>query len=163
MKRRGLTMGEMVVAVGLLGILVVFVALLFTRLLAASTKGSHQTVGMLFAQRRIDAAQRGGPPNWGTAQPLPEDADGDFRETTSGEEGVYFQDDQSQTSFYYRFTADRIKADAMGSLYRLSVDVVWWPSTADVASKARRSDVGHGTGNKSVTLSRVFYHQYVRQ
>lgn len=156
-------MGEMVIAIGLLGVIVVFVAALFTRLLAASTKGTHQTVGMIFAQRRLDAAQRNGPPYWGADAPLSQDSSGDYRETTSNEEGVYFQDDQTETSFYYKFVADRIYADTMGDLYRLNVDVVWWPSTAAVAAQARRTDTGHGTGKQSVTLSRVYYHPNLKQ
>jgi len=157
-------MGEMVIAVGLLGIIVVFIAALFTRLLAASTKGTHQTLGMIFAQRRLDAAQRNGPPYWGAQEKLQHDiVTGNYWEATSGEEGVYFQDDQTETMFYYRFRADKVRAeDRMGNLYRLTVDVAWWPSTDAVASKARTTDVGHGTGKKSVTLSRVFYHPNIK-
>lgn len=155
-------MGEMVIAVGLLGIIVVFIAALFTRLLASSTKGSNQTLGLIFAQRRLDAAQRTGPPFWGLTKAMTADAGGDYVEGTASEQGVYFQDDQAQTSFYYKFQADRIKADTMGDLYRLSVDVVWWPSTADVAKAAKTTDVGHGTGKKSVSLSRVFYHPNIK-
>lgn len=158
-------MGEMVIAVGLLGIIVVFIAALFTRLLAASSKGSNQTVGTIFAQRRLDAAQRNGPPYWGAKEKLSWDiATGNYWEGTSAQEGVYFQDDQTKTAFHYRFKADKIRAeDRMGDLYRLTVDVVWWPSTDAVASKARTTDVGHGTGKKSVTLSRVFYHPFIKQ
>ena len=155
-------MGEMVIAVGLLGVIVVFIAALFTRLLAASAKSSNQTVGMIFAQRRLDAAQRTGPPYWGGTDKMTADGNGDFKETTSDSEGVYFQDDQAQTSFYYRFEAHLIKADAMGDLYKLSVDVVWWPSTKGVADKAKTTDVGHGTGKKSLSLSRVFYHPNIK-
>ena len=162
-KRRGLTMGEMVIAVGLLGIIVVFIAALFVRLLTSSTKGSHQTVGVMFAQRRLDAAQRTGPPYWGAENPLTKTGVGDYRESTSGNEGVYFQDDQSQTEFYYRFEAALIRSKPMGDLYRLKCDVAWWPSTQAVADKAKTTDVRREMGKQSVSLSRVFYWPQLKQ
>ena len=154
-------MAEMVLAVGLLALMVVFVAGLFTRLLAASSKSSTQTVGLLFAQRRLDAAQRNGPPNWGAASPISEVA-GNYREGSSDSQGVYLTDEAAQTTFFYRFEANRVESKPMGDLYRLSVDVVWWPSTGATAKNAQPGETGHGTGKQSVSLARVFYQHNVK-
>ncbi len=160
--RIGLSVGEIVVAIGLLGVVIVFVLAVFTKLMASSSKSSSQTVGLLLAQRRMDQAMRAGPPGWGTDPPLSTTEDLPlYEENQSQGVHVYQHDDMNQIEYWQHFKAERIQRKAMGDLWRLTVDVVWWPS--DVAAPIKSTDnVRQGQGRLSLTLSRAYYHQYVK-
>jgi Tfp pilus assembly protein PilV len=160
--RIGLSVGEVVVAIGLLGVVVVFVLAVFTKLMASSTKSSSQTIGLLLAQRRMDQAMRSGPPGWGGNPPVSTTEDLPlYEENQSQSTHVYQHDEMNGIEYWQHFKAERIQRKTMGDLWRLTVDVVWWPS--DVAAPIKSTDnVRQGQGRLSLTLSRAYYHQFVK-
>lgn len=156
------------IAIGLVGTLVVVTAALFTKLMASSTKSTNQTVGLLFAQRRMEAALGTGPPFWGAASPMTYDA---VRRTwtesatdTTGfgggpGGGVYTTDENNKTLFYHKLEATLVRAQMMGDMYRLKVDVIWWPN---LTGSEPQAVVRQGVGKQSITLTRLFYYQKVK-
>ncbi|MEW6279178.1 MAG: hypothetical protein AB1758_11175 [Candidatus Eremiobacterota bacterium] len=156
-------MAELCLAIGLLGVVIVFVLAVFTRLMASSTKSSSQTVGLLLAQRRMDQAIRTGPPAWGANPPLSTTEDLPFYEENQSQvTGVYQHDEQNKVDYYHHFRAERVQRKPMGDLWRLTVDVVWWPSDGRAATIKNTNEVRQGSGRLSLSVSRLYYHQFVK-
>ncbi len=143
-------------------------AALFVKLMASGTKSTNQSVGLLFAQRRMDAALGTGPPFWGSGTPMVYDAatrcwteaaadTTTFAGGLGG--GVYTSDENNKTLFYHKLEARLVRAQIMGDLYRLKVDVMWWPNTSGATPQAV---VRQGTGKQFLTLTRMFYYQKVK-
>ncbi|MEW6282750.1 MAG: hypothetical protein AB1758_29335 [Candidatus Eremiobacterota bacterium] len=163
-----MTVAEVVIAISLVGVLVVSVLSVFTYLLAASSKSTHQTVGLLFAQRRLDLAAQLGPPTWGADAPLTWNAGtGIYREdptdtTTLGGMpggGVYTHDEQHKTMFWHQFEARLIRSNQMGDLYQFWVQVIWW---ADESGAQPQVQWRQGTGRQSIELTRTYYYSNVK-
>lgn len=156
-----MTVAELVLAIGLLGLAIVFVLALFTRLISSSTKSSSQTVGLLLAQRRLDQAMREGPPSWGanlsTVPDLPL-----YEDTQSIANSVYQHDDQNKVDYWQHFRAERVQRKSMGSLWKLTADVVWWPADGSAATVKDVNTTHSDQGRLSVTLERVYYFQDVQ-
>lgn len=154
-------MAELVIAIVLLGMIVTVTALIFARMLASTSKTGSQTVGLIFAQRRLEQATQIGPPDtpgapgWGITDPNEILAD-----------GVYTPDDKLQTTFWNRLTVtpldDRsVMSDGgrkMGDLYRLRVEVYWWA----VDPNNPRPTFRLGTGEQKVELETMYYYQRVK-
>lgn len=154
-------MAELAIAIVLLGMIVTVTALIFTRMLASTSKTGSQTVGLIFAQRRLEQATQVGPPEtpggagWGISDP---------NEILA--EGVYTPDDKLQTTFWNRLTVtpldDRtVMSDGgrkMGDLYRLKVEVYWWAVDPNNPKPAFRQ----GTGEQKVELETIYYYQRMK-
>lgn len=145
-------------AIGLLGIAIVFVLGVFTRLLSSATKSSSQTVGLLLAQRRLDQAMRAGPPGWGATPPLSTVDDLPlYEDTQSLATAVYQHDDQNKVDYWQHFKAERLQRKPMGDLWRLTADVVWWPADGAAPTIKNVNNSRPGQGRLSLTLERVYY------
>lgn len=142
---RGLTLAEIVVALGVLTALSLVVVAIFTRLLVSSTKNSDQTTANLLARSILDRAVRQGPPDWGTG--------GDFS-TAGGTATLSTNDTTSKTGFVYQVTPVRLTTPdsfGFGELYEVTVIVSWWTDSAD--KNASRE----GYGRTSVEVTRTVY------
>lgn len=160
---KGLTVAELVLAIGLLGVIVVFVLAVFTRLMASSTKSSSQTIGLLLAQRRMDQATRSGPPGWGGNPPLSTVEDQPYYEEAQSQlTDVYQHDETNKIDYWSHFKAERVQRKPMGDLWRLTTTVVWWPSDQAAPTIKDPNLVRQGSGRLSVTLNRIYYHQFVK-
>lgn len=97
-------------ALGLLGLLLVFVGGLMTRLVAASSKSSDLSAGMELAQRVLDDVVLRGV--YDTSTPVIKYA-------------IYSHNDQAVTEFTYQVTSTPIAVPAAPSSYYVVVDT-WW-------------------------------------
>lgn len=148
-------------AILLLGVIVTVTALIFTRMLASSSKTGNQTVGLMFAQRRLEQATQVGPPDspggpgWGVNDPNEILAD-----------GVYTPDDKLQTTFWNRLTVTALDdrnlmpdgGRKMGDLYKLKVEVFWWATDPNNPRPVFRP----GTGEQKVELETIYYYQRMK-
>ncbi len=139
MPSRGLTLAEVVVALGLLGVVMVSTVLLFLSLQSSSSKTGDLTPALAYAQSQLDAAAQAGPPDWGGLQ---------------GQRQLYSHDERSQTTFAHQLTVTHLYSPPttplpMGDLYRLEVEVYWW---SDTPGASRR-----GHGRLSTRLGRVVF------
>ncbi len=117
---KGLTLAELVVAIGLLAAIGLTLIGLFSQLLSSSAKNSDLTAGRLFAQRVLDRAVRSGPPDWGVGSGL-----------YAGGAAITTQDQATQTTFVYSLTPALLKRDTgitgtSRELYFVEVEVAWW-------------------------------------
>ncbi|GMU53458.1 MAG: hypothetical protein AMXMBFR33_26040 [Candidatus Xenobia bacterium] len=154
-------MAELVMAIVLLGMIVTVTVLIFTRMLASTSKTTNQTVGLVFAQRRLEQATQIGPPEtpggpgWGISDPSEVLA-----------EGVYTPDDRLQTTFWNRLTVQPLDerpvmpdgGRKMGDLYRLRVEVYWWASDPNNPQPIVRQ----GMGVQKVELETIYYYQRMK-
>ncbi len=156
-------MAELVIAIVLLGVVVTVTAMIFTRMLASTTKTGNQTVGLIFAQRRLEQATQVGPPD-------PSDPTGPGWGITNQDEilaeGVYTPDDKLQTTFWNRLTVTPLDdrnampdgGRKMGDLFKLRVEVYWWATNpADPRPTFRQ-----GTGEQKVELETIYYYQRMK-
>lgn len=135
---RGLTLAELVLALGLLGLVISTLLLLFLSLMSSSTKGSHLSTGVLEADRVLEAlAVRA---EQGMALPA----------TLTGEDRFYAHDLAAPTSFTYDVTATQLENGPMGSTWWLKVTVRWWSQTP-------ANDSRTGSGKLSVNRARMVY------
>lgn len=151
---RGLTFAEVMIALAILGVVVVTVIGLFVKLMDASTKGLDQTVAIDIAQNRLDLVASSPANKWGGY-------------VTSTDMTVI--DPRSTTTFYYSMKATELSSaggspppvdppasdNMMGDLYRVDIEVYWWPQDTNHASGSGR--VHKEMGRLSVQLSRLVY------
>lgn len=117
-KARGLTLAELVVAIGMLGIVSITVAGVFTHLLNSSSKTTDLTAARVLAGQILDKAVRAGPPTFGHANLL----DNPVR--------LKSQDAQTQTEYIYNIYPSPLKNDGLipgvtRRLYFVEVEVTW--------------------------------------
>lgn len=138
--RRGFTIGELIVALGLLAVIATVVVGLFLRLTVSSTKSEDQTVALEIANRLLDEYAEADPSTW----------------NVSANQDLETHDPSSKTTFYYRLRNRKISDDSnpMGYLFRLDVDVSWWP--ADPANP-HASTMHRRYGKTTLHLSRVVF------
>ena len=110
---KGLTMAELVLALGLLAVILVSLVGLFTTLLGSSAKSTNMTVGHYFAVQKLEEAILKGNFN----------EDGDERD-------IYSMDANNKTHFAYRVRSTAINGYAGDYGYRggqyVLVSVYWW-------------------------------------
>lgn len=127
--RRAFTLAELVFSIGLLALIALVSIGFFVRLTVSSTKSEDQTVALELANKVLEEYAGVDPAYWEVAS----------SETFSS------RDPRTQTTFYYRLRFRRLsRADAeMGDLYRLDVDVSWWPADpGQPHQQTRRRDYG---------------------
>lgn len=145
-RRSGFTVAELIVAIGLLAVIAVFVIGLFVRLTASSSKSADQSVALEVASRFLDEYARATPEDW---------------KTVSSKQELQTRDPASSTSYYYRLRYKPIDdgASQMGDLYRLDVDVFWWPTNP---SKLDQTPNRRDYGRLRVSLGRVVFVESIR-
>ena len=157
MHRRGrpaFSFGELLIAIMLLALIIVVVVGLFVKLMNASTKGLDQTVALDIAQNKLDFAAASTPAKW----------------TFFSSEPHSITDPRTPTPFYYVLTAKDMSSyvgppghllppsDLMGDLYKLDIDVYWWPANLNVTNvTVTQGTVRQEIGRLSVHLSRAVY------
>ena len=117
----------------LLGFLLTSTLVLFTSLLASSTKTTNLSVGTYLAEQKLEEAIRRNQ-YW----PVP----------TEASTGLYSVDSRDTTQFWQRLETTPISGQAgqFGGAYLITVEVWWWSK-----------DPRHGQGRLSTRLSRLHY------
>ena len=127
--RRGLTVAEVVVALGLLSILVIVVLGLFTQLLASTTKNTLLQAGTLHADRVLNETIR-------NVRPSPPA----FDLVSMDQEGIYTHDETNLTIFYHTLTATPVvtyNVNEPGETWELEVEVNWWAADPNDPTRVR--------------------------
>lgn len=137
--RLGLSLIEVILALGLLAGVALVIIGVFLSLFQATTKNKDQGTAELLMESILERTTATGPPNWGvpsTGTRLPAPQPGD------------------QTDFFYQVDT-RLLSDGStpGELWKVTVTVAWW-SQED--RPLRESRVGYGNTQVSGTRS-VFY------
>ena len=145
-RNRGLTLAELVIAIGLLASIIVIVIGLFVKLMNASTKGLDQTVALDIAQNKLDQAAQSSPSKW----------------LIYNSEAHSVTDPRTPTTFHYTLTPRELTSNSaadnkMGDMYHLDLEVYWWPEKDKEVSTRR------DMGRLSVKLSRVVYIENMKQ
>jgi len=139
MCRKGLTLAELVVAVGLMLLLLLASVQLFAYLLASGSKTSANLVAINLASMKLEEEVSGTSP------------------TNSGVIKAYTLDPASNTQFYYEITRLPLSGDpnaAKGAFlggHTVCVQV-WWNSDSPTRTHA-------GVGLQQVKLSRFIYNR----
>ena len=138
-------MAEVMLAVGLLGLILLSVIALFHSLLSSTSKSNDMTVATVMAQQRLNELV--------TQQPSYQKIyHQDFPTDVLGQT-VYSHDSQSSSTFYSKATPELLKDESptFGKTYYLEVQVFW--NSADSGPAANR----HQQGAQSVKAGRVVY------
>ncbi|MBI3929658.1 MAG: hypothetical protein HY319_29220 [Armatimonadetes bacterium] len=142
MGRSGVTLAEVVLAIGFLAVVMLSLLTVFTRLLGSQTQTAHQVVARCLAQRVLEEAVQDGPPLWGVADPT---------QPTTVE--LHVQDSETREKYTYWVRASLLRdappATPMGKLYLVEVEVTWW---TDQPGQTRRE-----TGKLSLKTGRAVY------
>ena len=136
MKKRGLSLVELILAMGILSIAIVLIVGLFLSLLRSSTKTADLTTGMFFGREKLREVIEHDQ-YW----PVPAD------QAT----GLYTTDAATQTEFFSRVSSTPLSGSApdyKGGYY-ISVDVWWWSA----APGQQRT----GQGVLSTRVSQFYY------
>lgn len=144
---RGLTIGELVMATGLLALMVVTVLVLFGQMLDATNKNALVAQGSFFTEtvieREIYALAR-----YHRDPSLPAVA-----HSLTGSDWISFTDEENQTEFSYRVDSTPVSfgGTEMGISYSVSAEVRWWQSSQGDAQTR------HGMGKMYLKRSRIVY------
>jgi type II secretory pathway pseudopilin PulG len=143
--RWGVSLAEVMLAVGLLGIILVSVIGLFQSLLSSSSKSTDLSVATVMAQERLNELVADQPNHFKVYAM-------DFPPQVLGQT-VYAHDSQSPTQFYHQASTELLRDEpGFGRTYYLEVQVFWNTSDPNVVSKNRL-----GQGQQSVKMGRVVY------
>lgn len=137
---RGLSLLELLVALGLLAVLFVTLSTLLLTLLQASSKNVNGSAGLAVAEKTLDECIR-----LGTYWPVPNEQ----------ALGIYTLDNKSQTKFWSRISTVPVIANSglqMSGGYYVEVEVWWWAEQG-AASGTRRD----GQGATHCKLGRFHY------
>lgn len=150
MKRgtRGMTVGELVVATGLLAMMVVTVIVLFGQMLDATAKNALLAQGSFFAESVIERELY----DLSKFHLNPGNAAVNHGNTSS--DWISFNDEANQTEFSYRVESSPAQITSntdMGVCYAVVVEVRWWQSSQG-AARSR-----YGMGKMYLKRSRIVY------
>lgn len=141
-RRRGLTIGELVIASGLLAMMVITMMVLFGQMLDATSKNALVSQGSFFAETVIEREV------YQLART------GQIRDTYS-QDWISFTDVANKTEFTYhvesRLAAPPASSPDMGNCYAIQVEVRWWQQ-AETQAQNR-----HGYGKMSLKRARIVY------
>lgn len=145
-RRIAFTVAELIVAIGFLAVISVIVIGLFVRLTASSSKSADQSAALEVASRLLDEYARAAPEEW---------------KNVDSRQDLQTRDPGSKTTYYYRLRHKQIDdgTSLMGDLYRLDVDVFWWPANqARLDQTPNRRDYG----KLKVSLGRAVFVEHFR-
>lgn len=143
-----MTVGELVVATGLLAMMVVTVMVLFSQMLDATAKNALLSQGSFFAESVIEREiyeLNKFHLNPGNAAINRENYSSDW---------ISFNDDANQTEFSYRVDSRQAAVTTntdMGLCYAVQVEVRWWQSNQGEARNR------YGMGKMYLKRSRIVY------
>ena len=135
--KRGFSLGEVVLALGLISFVALVVVGVFLTLMQASAKNREQVAAELLTESILEKATAAGPPNWGV--------DGRTGEPLSAGSSALSDDT------YYQVEPTLVNEDN-GEMWEVNVTVAWWSEDG----KADQARVGHG--NTHVTGTRSVYY-----
>lgn len=147
--QRGFSLTELVLSVFILALALIFIIAVFTKMLAATSKGADMTVATYLAQSELDRMLN---------DPV---RLRDIVNNTSGDlyAGAYnlayttdFTDSLNRTTYYFQITARPLISDPHTTerqLYYVEANVYWWGESPDA--------VREGLGKTSLRLSRLYY------
>ena len=117
MKVRGLTILEVMLAMGLLAISVLLILGVLARFLTSQSSTAAQTAARLIAKEILDQAAAVGPATWGLATP-----------DLTGTRTLTLPNEKKPTEFRYQLYPSPLRADPrdQGTLWELEVEVKWW-------------------------------------
>jgi type II secretory pathway pseudopilin PulG len=149
---KGLTIAELLVATGLLGMVLVTVMTLFAQLLHNTNKNSLLSAGAFFADTVLDQQISQAQQSLSLAA---DNADPAFPAAlVEGEDSLATNDEELQTKYIYRLEAERMDSGVStdpGQMWFVEIEVRWWSD--DVDGSAMRA----GMGNLSVKRGRLVY------
>jgi len=158
----GLSIAEIMVACGLLGIVLVTVMTLFGQLIKNTTKNAQVSAGSFFADKVMETAIQQAQEvhgakfdNSGDAFDISGFTGGGGTYVREGAEELSIDSNQSKTEYLYRVEAEHLdgfSTNDPGQLWKISVDVRWWQDSTAGAPAARA-----GAGKLNVERSRVVY------
>lgn len=117
---RGLTLLEVLVALGIVGTVVLLVLGVLTRFVVSQSGTAAHTAAELLSNEVLERAAAVGPPSWGF--PPPEQT------SLKGSRLLVLPNDEIPTEFEYQLLASPLRADprSQGVLWELEVDTQWW-------------------------------------
>lgn len=132
------TMAELVLSMGLLALIATVVIGLFVRFTVSSTKSTDQTAALELANQVLDEFADASPSYW----------------NQTGTKEFQTHDDVTRTTFSYRLDYRLLSPPTaqMGDLYRLDVQVSWWPDSSGTLQNQRRD-----YGKLHLNLSRTVF------
>ncbi len=145
---RGLTIGELVVATGLLALMVVTVMVLFGQMLDATNKNALVSQGSFFAETVLEREI------YALARYHRDPTNPAVDHSLTHFDWVSFSDDANQTEFSYRVDSRPalfISETDMGVSYSVEAEVRWWQSATGAAQNRR------GMGKMHLKRSRIVY------
>lgn len=129
--RRGFTLAEVVVSLGLLALMLVSTLILFSKLLASTTKNGYLEAAGVYADQILEHAVS----HPASSSPL-------YAALTVGEQDLMVEGETSPTKFVYRLEARQVAtANPHGERWLLQVEVRWWTAETQEAA-ASRTDYG---------------------
>lgn len=145
-RNQGLSIGELVVATGLLALMLVTVVVLFGQMLKATSKSTMLAQGAFFAEERLDTTVR-------LLKDTPVTTDPIYSDWNT------VKNDQSQTTFIYKMHAYPAEPsfpdpNRPGEIYGVEVEVRWWQDNLNEPEQIRQ-----GMGRLSVKRRRLVYVQ----
>lgn len=127
---------------GMLALMLVTVLVLFSQLMASTTKNTNLSAGALYADRILEQALA-------SVNPAPPA----FDAVLSGEETVVTHDSDHPTRFAYTLEATQLSPVTVpGERWYLEVEVQWWHEDPNAPGRARA-----GSGNLFTRQSRMVY------
>lgn len=138
---KGLTIGELVIATGLLAMMVVTVMVFFGRMLDSTTKSALVSQATFFAEAVIEREVYQLQDSAGSLTPV------------YLQDWISHTDEANKTKFVYRVESIPLDAGTpMGRNYSILVEVRWWTDDAQGESKNRQ-----GFGKMHIKRNRVIY------
>ncbi len=156
-RSRGLTIGELLIASALLGLLIVTIMVMFGQMMAASTKNTLLATGSYFAEGVLEKT---------IAEGI-EDEAATFAQYRIGKiynQDITTTDPASKTKFIYRVTAYFLDSPASfgdppltppGERWYIEVDVAWWQGQDSVDAVEAKA----GYGKLNLKRGRVPHHR----
>lgn len=144
----GLTIGELVVATGLLSMMVVTVMVLFGQMLDATNKNALISQGSFFAETIIEREI------YALAKYHQDPAHHAVARSNYDMDWISFTDESNQTEFSYHIDSDPaniVSGTDMGFTYSIQVEVRWWQSSEGEARNRQ------GLGKMHLKRSRIVY------
>ncbi|ODT63767.1 hypothetical protein ABS71_13945 [bacterium SCN 62-11] len=143
-----MTIGELVVATGLLAMMVVTVMVLFGQMLDATSKNALISQGSFFAETVIEREI------YSLAKHHRDPAAPPVVRAYADSDWISFTDETNQTEFSYRIDsgpASIVAGTDMGYTYSIRVEVRWWQTKGGAARNRQ------GFGKMHLNRSRIVY------
>ena len=134
---RGLTLIEIMVAIGLVSVITLLVVGTLARLLNTGGKTAHQIAANMLALEILETAAAAGPPKWGFSSSLIADQE--------GERNLMLPGENSSTAFKYKLDTLLLRKspDDLGTLTQITVTVWWWGEQPSHRSELGKTTVQH--------------------